>query len=71
MSLSYNGCIYVLCGIKYEILSVLYLFHYRRAPLTAYMCTEALYAVFYALKSRGIVTPLPHGEVRYAGVHML
>ncbi|XP_065906940.1 transmembrane protein 135-like [Dysidea avara] len=42
----------------------------RRAPLTTYMCMEALYAIYYAFKSRGIVTPLPHGEVMLFSVAM-
>ena len=37
--------------------------HYRRPPLTSYMCVEAIYGLFYALKSRGIVKSFPNGEV--------
>ncbi|XP_065907445.1 transmembrane protein 135-like [Dysidea avara] len=35
----------------------------RRSPLATYACMEALYGLYYAFKSRGMVTPLPHGEV--------
>ena len=38
--------------------------HCRRPPLALYMCTEAIYGLFYSLKSKGLVKSLPNGEVR-------
>ena len=37
--------------------------HYRRPPLALHMCTEAIYGLFYSLKSKGLVKSLPNGEV--------
>ena len=37
--------------------------HYRRLPLASYACTEAIYGLYYSLKSKGLVKSLPNGEV--------
>ena len=36
---------------------------YRRPPLSSYMCMEAIYGLFYSLKSKGYVKSFPNGEV--------
>ena len=35
----------------------------RRPPLSSYMCMEAIYGLFYSLKSKGYVKSFPNGEV--------
>ena len=54
-------CVEYVCCV---LLEIYYNVYCRRAPLAAYMCMEAIYAVYYALRSRGVVTSVPHGEVR-------
>jgi len=61
-----TGIIQLFYFLKLLVLCVL--LHCRRSPLATYVSMEAVYCLYYAFKSRGIVTPLPHGEVRRTGV---
>ena len=42
--------------------------YYRRPPLASYICTEAIYGLFYSLKTKGYVKSAPNGEVSEAQV---